>query len=214
MTYSPPDTTPRRLRIESDREPGSIFKGIMYAVPFLLVGLFMREYVPSASVWGAWLFIVLGVGWILNWLRTTYGRYKYGGAWLEVDMPARLGQRLSARLIIRNRVSARHFSANLSCRHVHWQDTFDEIKRDFTDSLRSLKEDVLWHEEAQFPILSGNARSEGQIELTLPADLPATDPRLSDGKQLQPGHYWELKIDITEPGVHFQRSFRVPVTQQ
>lgn len=189
-----------------------MLKGAMFAVPLLLVGLFMHEYVPSTSVWGAWLFMVLGVGWILNWLRISYGRYRYGAAWLEVEAPIRLGQKLNARLVIQNPVSARHLSADLICGHVYWQDRFDEVKRDFTSSPSSLTEEVLWRTEAQFPILVQDGHSEGRISLELPADQPAGHPRSGTGNQLEPGHYWELKIEITEPGVHFQRSFRLPVT--
>ena len=149
------------------------------------------------------IFFLIGLTWLLATVYHTLEWFKFGDTRLEFMGRVFPGGKLTAVLRVPQPVvGTRTLKATLQCKHVYWGGTADT---------KSIREDVVWSLERDFPVLTRARKSECRIEFEVPGDAELTTATTGVGGGQNPGHYWELAIHADVPGIDLMRSFLVPV---
>jgi hypothetical protein len=101
---------------------------------------------------------------------------------------------------------ARQLSATLACRQA--------VDKAFQATAREerYQEETIWSQQATFPVVVRQGRSESRIEFAIPPHLAPTTVEVGFGDEAKgEGILWELAIEARGVGMDLKRRFIVPV---
>lgn len=179
----------------------------------LAVYILYTEFVAKTTdpQWGALMVLLfplvgLGVGWLA--VKPFLHRHRYGTSTLEMEtIPARLGQRLQARVRTHMDVGdapENGFHVRLACYHRYVRYTTDSDG----DRKKKVVKDEKWRNDQHVHGRSYGALNQLEVPVTfdLPDRAPASTPEKSEERMM-----WEVHVDADVPGLDYDVSFEIPV---